>query len=188
MTKDPFAKALIKFPKEQQKALLETLQAAETLFPKAERTIAWGMPTLKIGEDNLCHVMGFKNHNSLFPSSGAIASNLKKELANYTVSKGTIQFDLAKPFPKPLLKKILLARLEQINASYPKKSGLFIEYYKNGGIKAKGKYKGSKMHGKWEFFRMDGSVMRIGSFNDGKQSGTWITFDAKGKKVKETKF
>lgn len=188
MTKDLFANAFIKFPKEQQKALLETLKAAEALFPRAERTIAWGMPTLKIGEDNLCHVMGFKKHNSFFPSSGAVASTLKKELANYTVSKGTIRFDMEKPFPKPLLKKILLARLEQINDSYPKKSGAFVEYYKNGGVKAKGKYKGSKMHGKWEFFRMDGTVMRTGSFNNGKQSGLWITFDAKGKKVKETKF
>ena len=164
------------------------IAAAEKLFPKATRTIAWGMPTLKIGEEYLCHVMGFKNHNSLFPSSGAIASTLQKELAKYTVSKGTIQFDSEKPFPKPLLKKILLARLEQVNDSYPKKDGTFFEYYKNGGVKSKGKYKGSKMHGKWEFYRMDSSLMRSGSFNNGAQSGTWITFDAKGKKVKETKF
>jgi uncharacterized protein YdhG (YjbR/CyaY superfamily) len=95
-----------KFPKEQQKALLATIVAAEALFPRAERAIAWGMPTLKIGDDNLCHVMGFKGHNSLFPASGSIAEHLEKELANYSVSKGTIQFDLAKPFPKPLLKKI----------------------------------------------------------------------------------
>lgn len=188
MSKELFSNTFKKFPKEQQKALLGTLAAAEKLFPKATRTIAWGMPTLKIGQDNLCHVMGFKNHNSLFPSSGAIASMLQKELAKYTVSKGTIQFDSEKPFPKPLLKKILLARLDQINGSYPKKDGTFVEYYKNGGVKSKGKYKGSKMHGKWEFYRMDGSIMRSGAFTNGVQSGTWITYDAKGKKVKETKF
>ena len=188
MSKTDFKDLLKKFPKGQQSAILETIKAAENIFPRAERTIAWGMPTLRIGEDNLCHVMGFKNHNSLFPSSGAIASQFNKELSKYVVSKGTIQFDLEKPFPKPLLKKILLARLDQINSSYPKKNGTFVEYYKNGGIKAKGKYKGSKMHGKWEFYRMDGSLMRSGAFTNGSQSGTWITFDAKGKKVKETKF
>ena len=139
-------------------------------------------------EDNLCHVMGFKNHNSLFPSSGAIATKFAKDLSKFKVSKGTIQFEMEKPFPPALLKKILLARLDQINESYPKKNGLFIEYYKNGGIKAKGKYKGAKMHGRWEFFRVNGSLMRSGSFIDGKQSGTWTTFDAKGKKVKESKF
>ena len=183
-----FDSQLKKFPKAQQRALLETIKAAEKLFPKSKRAIAWGMPTLKVGEDNLCHVMGFKNHNSLFPSSGSIATQLKKDLSKFTVSKGTIQFDLEKPFPNSLLKKVLTARLDQINNSYPKKNGLFIEYYKNGGIKAKGKYKGANMHGKWEFFRINGSLMRSGSFINGKQSGIWTTFDAKGKKVKESKF
>ena len=76
---DLFSAALKKFPKEQQLALLKTIKFAEELAPHAIRTIAWGMPTLKIGEDNLCHVMGFKNHNSLFPSSGSIASQFKNE-------------------------------------------------------------------------------------------------------------
>jgi antitoxin component YwqK of YwqJK toxin-antitoxin module len=44
------------------------------------------------------------------------------------------------------------------------------------------------MHGSWEFFRIDGSVMRTGFFKEGKQSGTWVTYDSKGRKVKETKF
>ena len=188
MSKDLFDSALKKFPKEQQKALMETIKVAEALFPKAERTIAWGMPTLKIGEDNLCHVMGFKAHNSLFPASGSIAAMLKDDLRAFVVGKGTIQFEMTKPFPKPLLKKILLKRLEQINGSYPKKNGAFIEYYKNGGIKAQGKYKGKHMNGAWKFYRLDGSLMRSGSFKDGKQAGTWVTYDAKGKKVKESKF
>jgi antitoxin component YwqK of YwqJK toxin-antitoxin module len=44
------------------------------------------------------------------------------------------------------------------------------------------------MHGAWEFYRMDGTLMRSGAFKDGKQTGTWITFDSNGKKVKETHF
>lgn len=177
-----------KFPVEQQKALLATLKEAQRLFPRAEPTVAWGMPTLKIGDDNLCHVQGFKNHNSLFPSSGSISAQFKSDLKDFSVSKGTIQFDLDKPFPKALLKKLLLARLEQINDSYPKKNGLFIEYYKNGGIKAKGKYKGKEMHGFWEFFRTDGSLMRSGSFKNGEQSGEWTTYNSAGKKIKVTAF
>jgi uncharacterized protein YdhG (YjbR/CyaY superfamily) len=186
--KDIFNETLRKFPAEQRRALEQTISYVETLFPRATRAISWGMPTLKIGADNLCHVSGFKAHNSLFPASGSIAAMLEKDLKKFTVGKGTIQFEMDKPFPKPLLKKILLTRLQQINDSYPKKSGVFIEYYKNGGIKAKGKYKGKSMHGNWEFFRLDGSLMRSGSFTNGEQSGLWITFDAKGRKVKETKF
>ena len=183
-----FQSVFKKFPKEQQKALMATIAAAEALFPRATRDIAWGMPTLKIGDDNLCHIMGFKNHNSLFPASGSIAANMGTALDKYVVSKGTIQFDLDKPFSKVLLKKVLLARWEQINASYPKKNGVFVEYYKNGGIKAEGKYKGSTMNGAWKFYRIDGSIMRTGSFKNGEQSGTWTTYDAKGKVVKKTEF
>ena len=183
-----FTSLLAKFPKEQQKAVMETIQSAEALFPHATRAIAWNMPTLKIGKDNLCHVMAFKNHNSLFPASGSVAEHMGKDLAKYVVSKGTIHFDANKPFPKPLLKKVLLTRLEQINASYPLKSGLFVEYYKNGGVKAEGKYKGSVLHGAWKFYRIDGSVMRTGFFKNGEQSGIWTTFDSKGRVVKTTEF
>ena len=183
-----FESQLKKFPRIQQDALLATIKEAERLFPHATRAIAWGMPTLKIGNDNLCHVQGFKNHNSLFPSSGSISKVLEKELSQFEISKGTIKFDVDKPFPKALLKKVLLTRLEQINGSYPKKDGTFIEYYKNGAIKAKGKYRGSKLHGFWEFYRLDGSLMRSGSFKSGEQSGKWTTFSATGKVVKVTEF
>jgi uncharacterized protein YdhG (YjbR/CyaY superfamily) len=183
-----FLAILKKFPEAQATALLETIEYAEKLYPHAKRTVAWGMPTLQIGDDNLCHVMGFKNHNSLFPSSGAIAGQLKNDLKDFQVSKGTIQFSTGKAFPKSLLKKILAARLEQINNSYPKKNGVSIEYYKNGAIKFRGKLKAKRMHGPWEFFRLDGSLMRSGTFKDGVQVGIWKTYDAKGKIVKETKF
>jgi len=140
-----FQSVLKKFPKEQQIALKATIEAAEAMFPGATRDIAWGMPTLKIGEDNLCHLMGFKNHNSLFPASGSIAENMGTALDKYVVSKGTIQFDLEKPFPKALLKKVLMTRLEQINDSYPKKNGLFVQYDKKGFIKVKGKMKNGEL-------------------------------------------
>ncbi len=185
---DSFTAALKAFPPAQRKALLVTLESVESLFPHARRDIAWGMPTLKIGDENLCHVMGFKNHNSLFPSSGSVAEVHAKELKGMVLSKGTIHFDLDKPFPKPLLKKLLLTRIKQINASYPKKNGLFVEFYDNGGVKAKGKMKGSNPHGKWEFYRLDGSLMRSGSFKDGEQSGEWATFAADGRLVKTTNF
>ena len=44
------------------------------------------------------------------------------------------------------------------------------------------------MHGAWEFLRKDGSVMRSGSFERGKQIGVWKTFDRAGKVVKQTNF
>ncbi|HKC91147.1 MAG TPA: hypothetical protein VKE23_07450, partial [Candidatus Limnocylindria bacterium] len=45
-----------------------------------------------------------------------------------------------------------------------------------------------KMHGPWKFFRRDGTLMRSGLFENGKQIGLWRTFDKTGKVVKETNF
>jgi antitoxin component YwqK of YwqJK toxin-antitoxin module len=44
------------------------------------------------------------------------------------------------------------------------------------------------MHGYWEFFRKDGTLMRSGSFDSGKQIGIWTTYDQSGHPYKETEF
>ncbi len=44
------------------------------------------------------------------------------------------------------------------------------------------------MHGHWEFYRKDGSLMRSGEFDMERQIGIWRTFDREGKLVKETNF
>jgi uncharacterized protein YdhG (YjbR/CyaY superfamily) len=188
MSQHNFEKFYRNFSNEQKNALLETIQTAEKIVPQSKRCIAWAMPTLIIGSDYLCHVQGFKNHNSFFPSSGNITKLFKSELSKFKVSNGTIQFDKDVPFPKLLMKKILLARIDEINNTYPRKSGQFIEYYKNGGVKSKGHYKDSKMDGYWEFYRLDGSIMRTGTLIKGVQHGEWATFDKLGKLIKKSIF
>ena len=57
----------------------------------------------------------FKDHCSLFMST-AITSALKKELAPYDTSKGTIRFTADRPLPTALVKKLVKARLAQNEA------------------------------------------------------------------------
>ena len=63
-----------------------------------------------------------------------------------------------------------------------------IAYYSAGTIQSKGFTLDGEMHGSWEFFRKDGSVMRTGEFDRGRQVGVWRTFDRTGRLVKETDF
>lgn len=44
------------------------------------------------------------------------------------------------------------------------------------------------MHGAWKFFRRDGSLMRSGSFDRGRQIGVWRTYKRSGDVAKETRF
>ena len=60
--------------------------------------------------------------------------------------------------------------------------------YPSGVLKMKGSRLGGQMHGAWTWYRLDGSVMRTGRFDRGKQIGVWKTFARSGQLVKETKF
>lgn len=157
-------------------------------LPQADEGLAWGMPTFRIDGDAVVCFEGFKKHNSLFPMSGSVVERLAKELAGFEVSKGTIQFAADRAFPPPLLRRIVRMRVDDLNASYPKKSGEFKEFYTDGVLKARGRMKGDAMHGAWEWFRKDGTMMRSGSFKAGMQIGEWTTFDRDGRVVKVTDF
>ena len=63
-----------------------------------------------------------------------------------------------------------------------------IAYYDSGGVRYRGFQLDGEMHGAWEFYRKDGSVMRGGEFERGKQVGIWRTFDRSGRLVKEVDF
>jgi antitoxin component YwqK of YwqJK toxin-antitoxin module len=60
--------------------------------------------------------------------------------------------------------------------------------YGDGTVKARGQRLSGEMHGAWKFFRLDGSLMRSGSFDRGRQVGVWCTFTRDGDLVKSTDF
>ena len=61
-----------------------------------------------------------------------------------------------------------------------------VHKHADGTVWARGEFLGNKMHGRWTWFRKDGSKMRSGSFDKGKQIGKWTTYDKKGGVVKVT--
>ena len=60
--------------------------------------------------------------------------------------------------------------------------------YADGRTKYSGFRLDGEMHGAWSWYRTDGSVMRTGNFDRGRQIGTWRTYDREGKVLKETPF
>jgi uncharacterized protein YdhG (YjbR/CyaY superfamily) len=55
----------------------------------------------------------FSDHCSLFPTA-AIIDAFEKELKGFTTSKGTIHFPIGKPMPAALIKRLVKARVAQI--------------------------------------------------------------------------
>ena len=60
--------------------------------------------------------------------------------------------------------------------------------FANGRTKYTGFLLDGEMHGEWSWYRTDGSLMRTGAFDCGRQVGTWRTYRRQGHVVKETTF
>jgi uncharacterized protein YdhG (YjbR/CyaY superfamily) len=93
---------------------LQKVRAAirSALPPSATETISYKIPAFRHGQIVIWFA-AFANHCSIFPTARLIEM-FKKDLAPYTLSKGTIQFPTNKPLPAALIKKMVKARLAQI--------------------------------------------------------------------------
>lgn len=114
MSKAEVTAHLKKFDKPQRDALQAVRLTIAEVLPEAEEVIKYGIPTFAIDGKGVIGFDGYKNHNSIFPYSGSLALRLEDELAGYEQTKGSIHFDKEKSFPKMLLKKIIKARLQQM--------------------------------------------------------------------------
>ena len=79
---------------------------------EATESISYGVPTFKY-KGPVIWFAAFSKHCSVFPTA-AVIEQFKDELKAYTTSKGTIQFPLDKPLPAALVKKMVKARIAEI--------------------------------------------------------------------------
>jgi uncharacterized protein YdhG (YjbR/CyaY superfamily) len=93
---------------------LEKMRAAiRSVVPRqSTETISYRMPAFRHNVV-LVWYAGFANHVSLFPTAAVIQA-FKDELAELKTSKGTIHFPTDKPLPIALIKRIVTARVAQV--------------------------------------------------------------------------
>lgn len=78
----------------------------------ATEVISYRIPAFRLKKIIVWYA-AFTGHCSLFPTA-AVIDKFKDELKSYTISKGTIQFPLGKPLPSALIKRIVKARLAEL--------------------------------------------------------------------------
>ncbi|HMD32927.1 MAG TPA: DUF1801 domain-containing protein [Candidatus Acidoferrales bacterium] len=83
--------------------------------PGAVETISYRMPAFKCSEGVLVWFAAFSNHCSLFPTAAVIEA-FKNQLKGFSTSKGTIHFPTDKPLPTTLIRKLVKARVTQIES------------------------------------------------------------------------
>jgi len=102
---------------EDKRAVLERLRATiRAAAPDATETISYQMPAFKAHGRMLVSYAAFKDHYSLFPMSGEVVEALGDELKAYASGKGTIRFELDAPLPSALVKKVVKARLKELES------------------------------------------------------------------------
>jgi|SRR5467141_1185950 len=98
------------------RSTLKEIRAAirSTVPPEATEIISYGIPAFK-HKEVLVWFAAFASHCSLFPTASVIES-FKNELKGFTTSKGTIQFPTNKPLPTALIRKVVKARVAQVES------------------------------------------------------------------------
>lgn len=65
--------------------------------------------------------------------------------------------------------------------------GFTIKYHANGKTRwSKGRIVNGQPEGRWEWYRVDGTIKRSGHFSAGEPVGEWITYDKNGEVYKIT--
>ena len=104
-------------PDDARAALEKLRKAIRAAAPDAEEGIGYQLPAFKYQGKPLVYFAAFTNHCSFFPASGAVIDAHKDELKPYKTAKGTIQFPPDKPLPATLVRKMVKARIAEIEAA-----------------------------------------------------------------------
>ncbi len=107
-------------PEPARTTLKKVRETIRSVVPtETTEVISYGVPTFKYKGPVIWYA-AFSEHCSLFPTNSVI-EKFKEELKPYAISKGTIRFPVDKPFPAALLKKMVKARLAEIESNAQKR-------------------------------------------------------------------
>lgn len=137
----------------------------------------YGVPAITVAGKGIIGYQARKDGCSLFPMSGSVLSQVSSLPPGTTAHQGTLHFGADQRLPLRFLKEVVRLRLAELGSV---SGGTRIEVFSDGGVKAIGQMKEGALHGRWEWFRQDGSVLRKGTFCKGEPVGWWETWDADG--------
>lgn len=112
-THDAFLAGL---PADQRSALDKLRRTIKAAAPGAEECFSYGLPAFRLNGRALVAFGASAKHCSFYPMSGETVAAHRRELKNFDTSKGTIRFQPDKPLPAALVRKLVKARMAEIEA------------------------------------------------------------------------
>ena len=173
---------------EPQRTTLTAMRATiSRILSRAEEGLAYGMPSWRVDGTAVAGIAGASGHCAFFPHSGTTLETVGSRAGGLRPGEGH----------RPLPGRHPAADLPRAHrhpgpagrgSATPDAKGFRREFYDDGGLKAKGRMKDGELHGPWQWWRKDGSLLRSGSFDRGRQVGEWTTYDRDSAPVKVTGF
>ena len=99
----------------ERRAALEHIRAlVHKLAPSATEVKSYNIPTFDYNGEHLLGFADAKDHMSLFPFGSAGVDAFREQLAEFSLSKGTIRFTVDHPIPDELLTQIITYRIQNV--------------------------------------------------------------------------
>jgi uncharacterized protein YdhG (YjbR/CyaY superfamily) len=101
--------------KGERRAALEDLRRTiRSIVPDAEECISYGMPAFRVGRSVVAGFQATVRGCSYYPFSGSTLGALALELEGYGRTRSALHFAADRPLPRPLVRKLLSARLAEL--------------------------------------------------------------------------
>jgi uncharacterized protein YdhG (YjbR/CyaY superfamily) len=101
-------------PEAVKDVLARVRAAIRKAVPRADESIAYGMPAYKLDGRPLIYFAGWKKHYSLYPVTARLVGEFREELAPYEVEKGTLSSPFEGHLPATLIGRIAKFRAREI--------------------------------------------------------------------------
>ena len=108
---------------EDRRGALEDLRAKiRSLVPDAEECISYGMPAFRLPGGVVAGFQATKNGGSYYPFSGSTLASVARFVRTYGQTKSALHFLPDKPLPLTLVRRLIKARMAEIEESQVKRS------------------------------------------------------------------
>jgi uncharacterized protein YdhG (YjbR/CyaY superfamily) len=115
---DPIDNYLAALPWKQKEALEKVRRIIKSVVPDAGELISTRVPAFTYKGKVFIGFSATRHHLSLLIMRTHVIDALKEDLQAYETSKSVIRFSPDKPLPQSLVKKIINARIREIEAKY----------------------------------------------------------------------